>query len=122
MTGEQLIDMIGSRFDPTKVGLDTLAVEFTITDLHRDEDTPTHRLTVENSTIHHDTDETEPPGAADVEVTLDRAALVDVIAYPERLDDRITDGSITIDAGDRSVLVRLLEALDTFVSPNLVEP
>ena len=48
--------------------------------------------------------------------------MVDVIAYPERLDDRIDDGTITIDAGDKSVLEALLGALDTFISPNLVEP
>jgi alkyl sulfatase BDS1-like metallo-beta-lactamase superfamily hydrolase len=95
-----------------------LSVSVTITDLDADEESLTHRLTVENATIHHDTDTTD----ADVAVTLDRAALVDVITYPEHLDDRIGNGTITIDAGNKSALEALLSALDTFISPNLVEP
>ncbi|MGA9275813.1 alkyl/aryl-sulfatase [Ilumatobacter sp.] len=122
MTGEQFADMIGSRFDPTKCPLDTLSIAFTITDLDPDEDSLTHCLTVENATIHHDTDRTASIDAADVAVTLDRAALGDVIAYPERLDDRIENGSVTIDRGEQAILAALLGALDTFISPNLVEP
>jgi len=48
--------------------------------------------------------------------------VVDVITYPEHLNDRIDDGTITIDAGDKAVLETLLGALDTFISPNLIEP
>jgi alkyl sulfatase BDS1-like metallo-beta-lactamase superfamily hydrolase len=114
--------MTGSRFDPGKCPLDTLSVAFTITDLNADEESLTHRLTVENATIHHDTDTGMTLGEADVAVTLDRAAMVDVIVYPERLDERIDNGTITIDAGDKSMLEALLGALDTFISPNLVEP
>ena len=95
---------------------------FTVTDLNPDEEPLTHRLTVENATIHHDTGTSPVLGAADVAVTLDRAAMVDVISYPERLDDRIDDGTISLDAGDKTVLEALLAALDTFISANLVEP
>ena len=48
--------------------------------------------------------------------------MVDVISYPERLDDQIDDGTISLDAGDKTVLEALLAALDTFISANLVEP
>ena len=118
MTGEQIIDMMGSRLDPAKCSLDSLSVAFTITDLNGDAESHTHRLTVENATIHHDANSTD----ADVAVTLDRAVVVDVITYPEHLNDRIDDGTITIDAGDKAVLETLLGALDTFISPNLIEP
>jgi alkyl sulfatase BDS1-like metallo-beta-lactamase superfamily hydrolase len=117
MTGEQLIDMMAARFDPAKCASATLSVAFTVTDLNPEE-SPTHRLTVQNSTVHHDAGTTE----ADVAVTLDRAAMVEVIAYPERLDERIADGTIAVDAGDTALLAQLLGALDTFVSPNIVEP
>ena len=140
MTGEQLIDMIGSRFDPDQCPHDTLSVEFTITDLDPTDGPLTHRLTVENATIHHDTihhdtghhdtghhdtghherdASIDGPVAA---VELDRATLVGIIASPERLDAHIDDGAVTIVAGDASVVAALLGALDTFDSANLVEP
>jgi len=76
---------------------------------------------VENATIHHDAGEADDL-AADAHVRCDRVAMVDVIAYPERLDERIENGSIEIVSGDRSVVDALLTSLDTFVSANLVEP
>jgi alkyl sulfatase BDS1-like metallo-beta-lactamase superfamily hydrolase len=118
MTGEQMIDMMGTRFDPAKCPLSTLSVSFTITDLDPVHDARTHRITVENQTIHHDIDTTD----ADVAVTLDRAAMVDVIAFPDRLDGRIDDGSITIDDGDVAVLRSLLGAIERFGPANLIEP
>jgi alkyl sulfatase BDS1-like metallo-beta-lactamase superfamily hydrolase len=117
MTGEQMIDMMGTRFDPTKCPRDTLSVAFTVTDLGAD-DPSTHRLTVENQTIHHDIDTTD----AEVVVTLDRAAMVDVIAFPDRLDGRIDDGTITIVAGDVDALRALLGAIERFGPANLIEP
>jgi len=124
MTGEQLVDMMASRFDPAKCPIDALSVSFTVTDLDPADGPLMHRLTVENDAVHHDAgpDLDADLGEADVAVTLDRAAMVDVIAHPEHLDDRIENGTIVIDAGDRSVLGALLAALDTFVSANLVEP
>jgi alkyl sulfatase BDS1-like metallo-beta-lactamase superfamily hydrolase len=118
MTGEQLVDMIGSRFDPDKCPVDELSVSFTVTDLKTEDDFRTHRVTVSNRTIHHDPDTTD----ADVALTLDRMTLVQLIARPENLDERIEDGQVHIDAGDRDALAHLLGALDSFVSPNLVEP
>jgi len=118
MTGEQLVDMMASRFDPAKCALDTLSVAFSVTDLNEEDEPLDHRLTVENSTVHHDPGTTD----ADVHVQCDRAALVDVIAYPERLDERIENGSIEIVAGDAATLTTLLTSLDTFISANLVEP
>ena len=118
MTGEQLIDMMGTRFDPAKCPLDTMSVAFTVTDLDVDSEPLTHRLTVENQTIHHDTDDTE----ADVAVTLTRAAMIDVIAAPDQLDARIERGAIVVDTGDVEMLRALLGALDIFGPANLIEP
>jgi alkyl sulfatase BDS1-like metallo-beta-lactamase superfamily hydrolase len=118
MSGEQLIDMMGTRFNPAKCPLDTLSVAFTVTDLDVDSEPLTHRLTVENQTIHHDTDDTE----ADVAVTLTRAAMIDAIAAPDQLDAQIEAGAVTIDSGDTEVLRTLLGALDIFGPANLIEP
>ena len=121
MTGEQLIDMMGTRFDPANCALDTLSVTFTVTDLDATTETLTHRLTVANETIHHDTDD-ESVAASDVAITLDRLSLVDVITAPANLDARIDDGTITVDRGDVETLRTLLGALEVFGPANLIEP
>jgi alkyl sulfatase BDS1-like metallo-beta-lactamase superfamily hydrolase len=118
MTGEQLIDMMGTRFNPSKCTLDTLSVSFTITDLDDENEPLTHRLTVENQTIHHDPDDTD----ADVAVTLTRAAMIDAIAAPDQLDDQIERGAIVVDSGNVEMLRALLGALEVFGPANLVEP
>jgi alkyl sulfatase BDS1-like metallo-beta-lactamase superfamily hydrolase len=118
MTGEQLIDMMGTRFNPAKCPLDTLSVSFTVTDLDADAEALAHRLTVENQTIHHDTGDTD----ADVAVTLTRAAMIDAIAAPDQLDDQIERGAIVVDSGDIEMLRALLGSLDVFGPANLVEP
>ena len=77
-----------------------------------------HRLTVENQTIHHDTDELD----ADVAVTLTRASMIDAIAAPDQLDAQIETGAIIVDSGDVEMLKALLGALDIFGPANLIEP
>ena len=130
MTGEQLVDMIGTRLDPARLGREALSVAWTITDL--DDGAPTgdaergdavrvevtHRVTVEHETVHHDPGTTE----ADAHVELTRSTMVEVIAYPERLDDLVASGAITLVDGDRGAVAALLGALDTYVSAALVEP
>jgi alkyl sulfatase BDS1-like metallo-beta-lactamase superfamily hydrolase len=120
MTGEQLVDMIGVRFDPAKCSFSTLVIEWQITDLGVDGES--HVLTVENATIHHDLRADVEDGTADVIVRLDRSALVDLVAYPDRLGERIDNGSIEIVSGDRGHLDALLKALDHFATPALIEP
>jgi len=117
LTGEQLIELIGVRFDPSRFDTDSLSVAWTITDLDEGAG-EVHRLTVANAAVHHDAGAVE----ADISVRLDRNAMVDVVAYPERLDDRIADGSVEVLSGDAASLRHLLHALDTYVSANLVEP
>jgi alkyl sulfatase BDS1-like metallo-beta-lactamase superfamily hydrolase len=121
MTGEQLIDMMGTRFNPSKCTLDTLSVSFTITDLDDENEPLTHRLTVENQTIHHDTDP-ETVLEADVAVTLGRASMIAAITAPDQLDAQIADGSIAVGQGDVAALHALLGALDVFGPANLIEP
>ena len=118
MTGEQLIDMMGTRFNPAECPVDTLSVTFTVTDLDAATEPLAHRLTVENQTIHHDTDELD----ADVAVTLTRASMIDAIAAPDQLDAQIDTGAIIVDSGDVEMLKALLGALDIFGPANLIEP
>jgi alkyl sulfatase BDS1-like metallo-beta-lactamase superfamily hydrolase len=118
MTGEQLIDMMGTRFNPARCTEESLSVSFTVTDLDATAEPLTHRLTVENQTVHHDPDDTD----GDVAVTLTRAAMIDAIAAPDQLDDQIEKGAIVVDRGDIGALRALLGALEVFGPANLVEP
>ena len=126
MTGEQLIDMMGLAFRPCEV-FARHAVGRVDRDRPRRADADadagplTHRSTVDNATMHHDAGDADAL-PADAHVRCDRAAMVDVIAYPERLDERIENGTIQIVSGDRSVVEELLGSLDSFVSADLVEP
>ena len=121
MTGEQLIDMMASRFAPSRCPLDSLSIAWTVTDLNAHDEPLTHRCTVQNSAMHHDAGDADQLHS-DAHVRCARSALIDVIAHPERLDGRIADGSIEIVSGDRSVVDALLTSLDVFGTANLVEP
>ena len=113
MTGEQLVDLIGVRFDPSRFDRDTVSVALDITDLGE-----LHRITVENAAVHHDPDASD----ADVTLRLDRVGLVDLIAFPEAIDDRVESGSVEVTTGDIAAARDLFAAVDTHTSPNLIEP
>lgn len=124
MTGEQLVELMGVRFDPTRFPVDA-TILWHITDLGGDSGGQVHRLGVENSTVHHDQLESsggDVAAGADAVVRLDRPALVELVAYAERWDDLVAAGRVELVAGDAATAVGFLSALDNFVSANLVEP
>jgi alkyl sulfatase BDS1-like metallo-beta-lactamase superfamily hydrolase len=128
LTGEQLIELMGVRFDPARFP-QSASIVWHVTDLG--DGGELHRLGIENSTVHHDdlsrnadVDDAgvADAGVADAVVRLDRPTLVEVVAYAERWNDLVTAGRIEIVAGDASVVTSFLAALDNFNSANLVEP
>lgn len=123
MTGEQLVEMMGVRFDPAR--FDRVAsIVWHVTDLGDADDGERHRLGVANATIHHDDVTGDGDGGieSDVVVRLDRAALIDVVADAGRWDELVDAGRVEVVAGDAAVATAFLAALDTFTSANLVEP
>lgn len=119
MTGEQLVELMGVRFDPARFPQDA-AIVWYLTDLGPDGEF--HRLGVENSTVHHDQLAAGAEGAAHVVVRLDRVTLVQIVADAERWDDLVDAGRIEVVDGDARVATAFLAALDNFDSSNLVEP
>ena len=122
MTGEQLVEMMGVRFDPDRFAQEA-SIVWHITDLG-DEGAggELHRVGVEHSTVHHDDLTGSEDGVADAVVRVDRATLVEVIADAERWSDLVASGRIEVTTGDDAVVIAFLSALDNFDSANLVEP
>ena len=151
MTGEQIVELMGVRFDPSRFDREA-SIVWHVTDLGPGGASgggERHRLGIANSTIHHD-DLTARPGAdgdrdrdgdgdgdavgdgdgssggladeASVEVRTTRAALVDLIAYPERWPEMIDDGRVEVVSGDADVAAGFLGALDHYGTANIVEP
>lgn len=117
MTGEQLVDMLGVRFDPSKFR-DTASMVWTISD--RGE---SHIVGVANSTIHH---YVEPNDAqiqsADVVVEASHAAIVQLGYNSPALDDLIAAGEVTVTAGDEATFREFVAALDVNTFARVIEP
>ena len=117
MAGEQLVDMIGTRFDPSRFRPEARLV-LQLTDVDE-----AHLVGVGNHTIHHQVlDRWQDAEAVDVVVALDRATLVGLMADPHELAALVADGRVVAAAGDLAVLGELLGALDVFHTAALVEP
>ncbi len=116
MTGEQLVDMIGVRFDPSRFAPGTAAILWELTDLGEH-----HLLAVANDAVHHRVASAADAGAANVVVITDRGAVVELVAAPATLDDLVAAGRIAVD-GDAGVLRALVGALDVFNTAALIEP
>ena len=119
MTGEQLVEALGVRFDPARCRA-SASMAWTITD-HGDGG-EIHLIGVEHAAVHHRAD---PPAdlvaAAEVRVTLTHGAWVDLMNEPEGLAGQVDAGTITVD-GDRTVLDDFVGALDVFESMKVIEP
>jgi alkyl sulfatase BDS1-like metallo-beta-lactamase superfamily hydrolase len=117
LTGEQLIEALAVRFDPSRFRPAAASV-WTIADLGE-----THLVGIANHAIHH---RPSPPAetiaAADVAVTVDHEAMVKVIWDPGRLDSMLEANEIAVDSGDVGVLRELIGALDVFGTPAVIEP
>ncbi|MGF1597175.1 MAG: alkyl/aryl-sulfatase [Acidimicrobiales bacterium] len=108
MTAEQIIDVLGVRFDPGRCSLATAVVNLHLVDVDED-----HVIGLSRSAIHHSPHSRRHD--ADVTVGLTRRQLLAALDDPS-----IVDGA-TVD-GDRTVLDALLAAVDTFGPVALIEP
>jgi len=117
MTGEQLIDMLGVRFDPDKFQ-DAASIALTISD--RDE---THVIGVSNKTIHHfDQPSSDQIAAADVAVQATHAAIVQLGYNSPSFDGLLESGEVQVTGGDEEVLAAFVQALDVNVTARVIEP
>ncbi len=120
MNGEQLVDMMGVRFDPDRFQSEATIV-WRLTDLDE-----TLLVGVAHHAIHHRQLAAPSAGdelpAAEVVLTLTRTDLVKVMDHPEQFDEMVDDGRITVEAGDAAVAGAFLQALDVFMTPTLIEP
>jgi len=121
MTGEQLVDMLGARFNPERFRA-TAAMVITIGD-GATNSSESHYIGVANSTIHH---VPEPPvelvETSDVSVRLTKQALITLGFDAEQLDGLLVAGDVTIGAGDVGVFIEFVEALDSYVTAKVIEP
>jgi alkyl sulfatase BDS1-like metallo-beta-lactamase superfamily hydrolase len=112
MTAEQLVDAIGVRFDPDAFGRPTATINLHLTDLDED-----HVVGVANAAVHHTPH--HRASTAEAVVTSTRQALMAAMNDPAVLD--APAAGITVD-GDRQVVADLLDSLDVFTLPAVVEP
>ncbi len=117
MDAEQVIEMMGIRFDPTRFrAAATMIVRFA--DLGE-----THLIGVSHSAIHHQDDPGESSvESADVVVELTKPTLIDLTYNADHFDVRVESGDLSVEAGDGSVFAEFLDALDVFTTPRLIEP
>ena len=114
MTPEQFFDTMGIRFNPAAFERATATINVHFRDLGED-----HVLGVARAAIHH-APHTRADGA-EVSVSLTARALYDAYGNAAALDAPSDGSEVTIE-GDRQVLVDLLDSLDVFVSPAIIEP
>ena len=117
MTGEQLVDMLGVRFDPEKFRAEASLV-ITISD--RDE---THLVGVANATIHHYPDPSEEQIAdADVAFSATHSAIIELGYNGPAYDDLLAAGDVAVTAGDKAVLDEFVSSLDVNTWATVIEP
>ncbi len=119
MNTEQVIEMMGVRFDPARFrATATIVIEFSDLD-------ETHLLGVSNHAIHHQPEPSESQiNQADVVVAVTRQTLIDLAL---KLDGRSPGGDSrpnggVVKLGDGRVFDEFLAALDVFMRPTLIEP
>ena len=114
MTAEQLIDMIGVRFDPEAFGRDAARINLHLTDLGEH-----HVIGVARRAIHHDADTVDAD--ADVSLTTTRSTLVRILGTLTSLEDAIESGDATVE-GDAAALHDFLGSLQVFMTAGIAEP
>ncbi len=114
MTVEQVVDSMGIRLDPDAFTRDAVTINVTFTDLDE-----RHVIGISRCAIRHDPNTTSPD--ADLDVTLTRTVLVDILGGVTTLEEAITAGAITPSA-DPAPLADLLNALVVFGTQNIIEP
>jgi hypothetical protein len=117
MNAEQVIEMMGVRFNPANFGeAATMIIRFS--DLGE-----THLVGVSNSAIHHQADpSTATIAAADVMISLTKAVLIDLTYHSKNHDGYIDSNDLIVGTGDGAVFQAFIESLDLFLTPRLIEP
>ena len=117
MTGEQLIDMLGVRFDPDKFR-DTAGI---VVELAGHDET--HFIGIANKTIHHvpDPDDTVR-ASADVTVRATHAAIVQMGYNSPALPDLVAAGDVEVIGGDVGLFEEFVASLDVNVFARVIEP
>ncbi|MEL7157334.1 MAG: alkyl sulfatase dimerization domain-containing protein [Actinomycetota bacterium] len=108
MTPEQIIDVVGVRFDPAAFTAGPVAFNWEVTDLDQQ-----HVLGVGRSAVHHTPDRFDAGAAATMR--LSRAELMALVGDAGLLDpDRID--------GDHRLVAEFFASLAQFTTPGLIEP
>jgi len=117
MTGTQLVDMLGVRFDPTKFQSNAVMI-WVVSDRNE-----THLVGVANSAIHHNAEPSpQQVGSADVVVSATHAAIVELGYNSPALADLQADGAVSVTAGDAAIFEQFVAALDVNTTARVIEP
>jgi alkyl sulfatase BDS1-like metallo-beta-lactamase superfamily hydrolase len=105
MTAEQIFDVLGVRFDPTRFAGEPTQINIEFRDLGEK-----HLLGIREAAIYH------TPGRhsddAAVRVVLTRASLSALVSFESTLDAAVAEGSVEIE-GDAKPFQQVLDALET---------
>lgn len=114
MEAENLIDVMGVRFDPSRFGPGTATFNIHFTDIDEH-----HVLGVGNATINHTPNATG--ASADASIALVRGQVYSLAEDDGVYEAALADGSITV-TGDTDLLGQFFASLDSFTSSGLIEP
>ncbi|MFV0257826.1 MAG: alkyl/aryl-sulfatase [Acidimicrobiales bacterium] len=114
MEAENIFDVLGVRFDPSRFPHESLTINWTLTDLGED-----HTMGVKHAAIHHTPGRHAPDAAATI--TLTRPVIFSLFEDAKGIDDAIAAGHLVVD-GDVGAVRDLFGALDVFYAANIVEP
>ncbi|MGI9621719.1 MAG: alkyl/aryl-sulfatase [Acidimicrobiales bacterium] len=114
MTGEQLVDMIGIRFNAEEFDHDELTINVHLTDIDEH-----HVLGIARCAVHHDGNYSAD--SPDVSISITRESLAFILGGLWTLDDALNEKAID-HSGDLNLLRELIEALDVFETARLIEP
>lgn len=117
MDAEQVIEMMGVRFDPDRFQESaTMIIRFADLD-------ETHLVGVSNGAIHHEPAPSDATIAgADAVISCAKQTVIDLTYDAEKHDGAVESGALTVEAGDGAVFAAFLGALDVFLTPRLIEP
>jgi alkyl sulfatase BDS1-like metallo-beta-lactamase superfamily hydrolase len=104
MTAEQVFDILGVRFDPSRFEGEGGSINVSFSDLGEQ-----HVLGVTGAAIHHLPGRHSPDAA--LEVTLTRSIVANLLMFSSTLSDAIEAGDVSAE-GEVGLLERLLAALD----------
>ena len=112
MQAEHIFDTIGVRFNPALFNSAPATINVHLIDLDEDHVLGIGRSAINHRPLDHDVD-------ADVSIRTTRAALVNTLEHAELAAIEAAGGTIS---GNRQVIADLLNGLDVFETPALIEP